>query len=322
MNAHSVVELVTPATRAVNGGFREDVLQGLRRHPKCIPCKYLYDETGSRLFEQICELEEYYPTRTENGILRRHIGDIVALCGQNCLLVELGSGSSSKTRLLLDYLPAPAAYIPIDIAQEQLDAAANALAERYPGLEILPICADYHDALHLPKPRRNQRRTVLFFPGSTIGNLEPTEAGQFLHRLRRMTKTGDALLIGVDLRKARTLLEPAYNDSRGVTASFNLNLLCRINRELGANFDLEGFKHQAIYNAVQSRVEMHLVSLHPQTVTMGGQDFPFQAEEMIVTEHSYKYSIADFSRIAERAGYTVREYWCDPRKWFGVFFLI
>jgi dimethylhistidine N-methyltransferase len=301
--------------------FYADVVRGLNRRPKTLPCKYFYDAAGSALFEKICGLEEYYLTRTERGILEQRLQEIRRLCGPNCILVELGSGSSSKTRLLLDQLDHPAAYVPIDIAIDQLEAASRELRLEYPNLEVLPICADYHLPLEIPRPSRPANRTVIFFPGSTIGNLEPEAAGEFLRRLGSMIECGDGLLIGVDLQKSLDILEAAYNDRQGVTAAFNLNLLCRINRELGASFHEPRFQHRAIFNSAHSRIEMHLVSLGDQQVRLNGYKLPFSPSEFIVTEHSYKYSIPWFSTLAARAGFKSVQVWTDARHWFGVWYL-
>lgn len=301
--------------------FREAVLRGLSRRPKTLPCKFLYDEEGARLFDEICELEEYYPTRTEVGILEENIDEICACCGSDCLLVELGSGSSTKTRLLLDHLRDPAAYMPIDISREQLLSTAQRLAEDYASVEILPVCADFTRPPRLPSPARRARRMVLFFPGSTIGNFEPAEAISFLGRLAALCRPQDGLLIGVDLHKPRAVLERAYNDARGVTAAFNLNLLHRINRELEGGFDVDAFRHRAIYDERQRRIEMHLVSLMRQRVGLCGREFTFHPLEHIVTEYSHKYTVDGFADAAQTVGLTIRHAWTDPREWFAVLYL-
>lgn len=301
--------------------FRTEFLAGLRQRPRRLPCKFFYDERGSRLFDRICELPEYYPTRTELAILsaeRRAIGE---LCGPHCLLVELGSGSSTKTRLLLDELDRPAGYVPIDISKPHLQQAALALAESYPQLEIMPVCADYLQPIALPRPHVTPERTTIFFPGSTIGNFEPAEAADFLRHVGTWCRPGDLLLIGVDLEKEREVLEAAYNDASGSTAAFNRNLLLRANEELGADFALEHFQHDAVYRQEEGRIEMHLVSTRRQVVTVAGHRFTFAEGERIVTEYSYKYRPIDFVRLAWEAGWHVRERWTDPRRWFGVFAL-
>ncbi len=301
--------------------FRGEVLRGLCRTPKKLPCKFFYDAAGAALFERICELEEYYPTRTETEILARHLDELCALCGEECLLVELGSGNSSKTRRLLDHLRAPAGYVPIDISQAQLVQTARALQEDYPWLEVLPVCADYQHRLGWPSPAAPPRHTVVFFPGSTIGNFEPDEAADFLQRLAGLCAPGDHLLVGADLHKDVCRLEAAYNDAAGVTAAFNLNLLRRINRELEADFDLRRFRHRAIYNQSFRRIEMHLVSLRRQSVRLGPTRIAFGEGEAITTEYSYKYTVPGFGRLARRAGLEVERVWTDPRQFFGMFYL-
>lgn len=311
-----LVDLKPPPAR-----FREEVIAGLRRTPKAIPCKFFYDAQGAALFEAICALPEYYPTRTEMGILQDHLPEITARLGPGCLLIEYGSGNSAKTRLLLDHLPAPAGYIPIDISREQLAASAADLAMAYPALEVLPVCADYTQPFDLPPWPRPVGRRVVFYPGSTIGNFRPAEAEAFLAGIARVCGRGGGLLIGVDLRKDRPTLERAYNDAAGVTAAFNLNLLARINRELGGDFDLDAFAHRAPYNAAAGRIEMHLVSRRAQVAHIGAEAFHFEAGEAITTEYSYKYELESFSAMARRAGFAVRAVWTDPRQWFGVQYL-
>lgn len=301
--------------------FRDEVLRGLTRQPKALPPKYFYDDLGARLFEQICELPEYYPTRTETAILQGNIDEIASMLGRGCLLVEFGSGAGTKIRILLDHLDSPAAYVPIDVAKTQLVETAAVLAEAYPGLDVLPVCADYMGELELPSPERPVARIAGFFPGSTIGNLEPDDASAFLRQVARLCGRDGALLIGVDLQKDRAILEPAYNDASGVTAAFNLNVLRHINRELGADFDLDAFRHHAFYDTTNGRIEMRLVSLRPQTVTVAGTTIPFAEGEYITTEYSYKYSLEGFRETAERSGFSVERVWMDPRKLFSVQFL-
>ena len=311
-----------PALRDVaRERFRRDVLAGLSRPRKTLLCKYLYDERGSALFERICELDEYYPTRTELAILEAHAGEMAERLGAQCLLVEYGSGSSRKTRLLLDRLRDPVAYVPIDISSDALGASARALAAAYPALEELPVCADYTEALELPRPARSAARRGVFFPGSTIGNFTPPEAQRFLGRMARVAGPRGGLLIGVDLRKDRGRLEPAYDDALGVTAAFNKNLLERINRELGADFDVDRFRHRAYWNAPAGRVEMHLVSEIEQSVGLVGSRFHFEAGEAIHTENSYKYELDQFAALASRVGLSVRRVWTDPDALFSVQFL-
>jgi dimethylhistidine N-methyltransferase len=301
--------------------FQKEFLAGLRRRPKTLPCKFFYDARGSALFEQICRLDEYYPTRTETRIMRENIREIAALCGPRCLLIELGSGSSSKTRLLLEHLPELAAYVPVDISAPALRQAASALRDEF-AIEILPLCADYNRPVELPDSIALPERKVIFFPGSTIGNFHPGEACDFLRRIAGWCAPGDGLLIGVDLEKDRTVLERAYNDARGVTAAFNLNLLHRANRELGANFDLRQFRHRAMYNEDEGRIEMHLISACVQTPEVSGIPVCFEREERILTEFSYKDRGGRFQRLAEEAGWRAVKAWRDARDWFSVHFFV
>lgn len=300
--------------------FLADVLDGLSRPCKALPCKYFYDREGSALFDAICELEEYYPTRTETAILRRHAAGIAALAGPRTAVVELGSGSSVKVRLLLDALEAPAAYVPVDISREHLLAAAARLAADYPGLTVVPVAADYVQGFPLP-PVAPPERTLAFFPGSTIGNFDPFDAAAFLGRLARRLGRGGRLLVGVDLKKRREVLEAAYDDARGVTAAFNLNLLARINRELGGSFDLDGFAHRAFYDADLGRIEMHLVSCRAQTASVAGRRFRFAEGESIHTENSWKYTLPEFAQLAAGAGWTTVRSWTDEGALFGVLWL-
>jgi dimethylhistidine N-methyltransferase len=301
---------------------RADVLGGLTKRAKTLPAKLFYDARGSQLFDQICELEEYYPTRTEVGILSQYVGEMVALTGPRARLVELGSGSSLKTHILLDHLEAPSAYVPIDISKTALLEASLTIAEKYADLDVLAVCADYTQRFELPEPRQPARRTVAFFPGSTIGNLERHEALAFLRRSAGWGGRGGGLLIGVDLKKDRPTLEAAYNDREGVTAAFNLNLLHRINRELGADFDPAAFEHRAIYDEPQGRIEMRLISRRPQTVAVDGQQIAFDEGEWITTEYSHKYSVPDFQRLAAVAGFAVERVWTDARQMFSVQHLV
>jgi len=301
--------------------FCSEVLLGLSRPHKTLPCKYFYDARGSALFEEICELEEYYPTRTELAILEAHAGEMAERLGRRCLLVEYGSGSSRKTRLLLDRMQEPAAYVPIDISDAALGASARALAKAYPGLEVLALCADYTQPIEVPRPARPAARRGVFFPGSTIGNFTPPEAQRFLARMARVAGPGGGVLIGVDLRKERAVLEAAYDDALGVTAAFNKNLLARINSELGADFDLARFRHRALWNDAAGRVEMHLVSERAQSVRVAGQRIDFAAGESIHTENSYKYELGQFAALAAQAGLAVRRVWTDSGARFSVQYL-
>lgn len=302
--------------------FEQAVLRGLSHKPRAIPAKYLYDAQGSALFDAICTLPEYYLTRTETGILRQHAGEIAALAGPGCVLVEFGSGSSVKSRLLIEALPDLAAYVPIDISRQHLDATALRLKNDYPWLSVEPVCADYMALTALPAGRATgTRRHLGFFPGSTIGNLEPEEASAFLRRARALLGPDGCLVLGVDLKKDPQRLHDAYNDSAGVTAAFTLNLLRRMNRELGADFDLGGFEHEAFYNAAEGRIEIYLKSLRPQTVRVGGTTFSFGAGERIHTEYSYKYEDAEIAALARGAGFAIARTWTDPARLFAVCFL-
>jgi dimethylhistidine N-methyltransferase len=304
--------------RAPKTPFLTDVLAGLSRFPKEIPCKYFYDERGSALFDDICALPEYYPTRTEIAIMRRHAGEMADALGQACLLVELGSGSSVKTPILLERLQRPAGYVPVDISREHLYASANALLRRFPELDITPVWADFTEQFELPQAKCDVRRTVVYFPGSTIGNFTPNEAVKLMNGIARLVGIGGALLIGVDLRKAAHLVEPAYNDSAGVTAAFNLNVLARINRELDGNFDLRSFVHCAFFDDVHGRIEMHLVSKKRQVIRIGQVTISFVEGESIRTEYSYKYCPEHFAHLARQAGFEVRQVWMDDNRLFSV----
>ena len=300
--------------------FREDVVAGLSRPQKTIPPKYFYDARGSRLFEAICRLKEYYPTRSELALTRRHLAAVARFAGGGCELIEYGSGASIKTRLLLRRLR-PARYVPVDISAPALRAAASRLGREFPWLETLAVAGDFSRPLQLPPARRGARR-VAYFPGSTIGNLTPREAQQFLRRTRRRLGAGGAMLVGVDLKKDANVLHAAYNDAKGVTAAFNMNLLARINRELRGNFNLRRFRHYAFYNAALGRIEMHLVSLAPQTVRVGNRRFAFEAGESIHTENSYKYSVDGFRALAASAGFRAKQVWLDPQGRFALHGLV
>jgi dimethylhistidine N-methyltransferase len=301
--------------------MRAEIIDGLSRPNKAIPPKYFYDDRGSRLFEAICDQPEYYPTRTELELMRRHGREMAQALGSDCLLIEYGSGSGRKTRLLIDALR-PAAYVPIDIAAEQLEASAAQFAAAYPALEVIAVCADYSRPLELPLNGTRAARRAIYFPGSTIGNLNRTEAAAFLRNAARLAGAGGAMLVGVDLKKDEGLLNAAYNDGRGVTAAFNLNLLERINRELGADFDPGAFRHHAFYNVAAGRVEMHLVSLRAQRVTIGGQSFAFDDGETIHTENSCKYTVDEFRQLARASGFEPRQVWTDANDWFSVHYLV
>jgi dimethylhistidine N-methyltransferase len=300
--------------------FYQEVLQGLQKPRKELPSKYFYDETGSRLFDLICELDEYYVTRTEWKIMQAFLDDIVDVLGPQCMLIEYGSGSSKKTRMLLHALPELAAYIPIDISKKHLQHTATALAKAYPALEIIPICADYTRPFRLPVPARPVKRRVAYYPGSTIGNFEPEAACHFLRNIANTCHDG-GLLIGVDLKKDCTVLHNAYNDRSGVTAQFNLHLLERINQELHANFQLDQFAHYAFYNPTPGRIEMHLVSSKSQHVSIGNTVIPIKQGESVWTESSYKYTLEEFGQLATRAGLKVERVWLDEDALFSIQYL-
>ena len=299
--------------------FRAAVLDGLAQHRKRLPCKFFYDAEGSRLFDAICDLPEYYPTRTECRVLDARARDIAELLGRRVRLVEFGSGAGYKVRLLLRTLVEPAAYVPVDISRSQLLSAATSLARDFPALHIAPVCADYTQPFSLPlSTQKVALATAGFFPGSTIGNFNPEQAWAFLAQARRMLGRGAWMIVGVDVHKDSAVLNAAYNDAAGVTAAFNLNLLRRINRELDGTFDLAAFRHHAFYNEAERRIEMHLISLRDQTVHVGDKAFAFVAGETIHTEDSYKYDIADFQRLATGAGFEPVAAWTDPEALFAI----
>jgi len=296
-----------------------EVLEGLAAKPKALPPKLFYDYRGAQLFELICELPEYYLTRTEIAILERHAREIAALVGDGICLLELGSGAGVKVRLLLEHLR-PVIYVPIDISRQQLHASAAAVAADYDWLEVHPVCADYCRPLELDFFPVGARRLV-FFPGSTLGNFEPDEAAGFLENLQSLVGKDDSLLVSIDLKKDVRRIEAAYDDSAGITAAFNLNILTRLRRELDADVDPQGFRHQAFYNRHVGRIEMHLISRRSQTVVVDGQEFSFDEGETIHTENSYKYSVEEFQNLARRAGYRPQRVWVDPEALFSVHFL-
>ncbi len=298
--------------------FRADVIEGLSASRKTLPCRWLYDDRGSELFEQITKLPEYYPTRTETGILKARAEEIAAFCGERAVVIEYGAGAGVKTEILLGALTNPALYVPLDIAGDFLAASAARIERRFPYLEIRPLVADFTDDFELPADLPKLPPRVGFFPGSTIGNLAPPDAADFLRRVRGHVGEDGRAVVGVDLKKELSVLLRAYDDDAGVTAEFNKNLLRRINRELDGNFDLEGFAHEARWNARNSAVEMHLVSLKRQSATACGRRFSFALGETIHTENSRKYSLEAFRRLAERAGWRVEQVWTDPDRLFAV----
>jgi len=297
--------------------FSTDVLQGLQHQQKMIPPKYFYDQRGSQLFDAICELPEYYPTRTELGILQDNAQEIAECIGPECLLVEPGSGSSYKVRTLLDTMQ-PQAYIPMDISKTHLIEAASKLSGDYPWLEVHASCIDFTEKLHLPDELPEVDKKVAFFPGSSIGNFEPSDAVHFLTDMAEMVEQDGGLLIGVDLKKDKTILDAAYNDASDITADFNLNLLNRINEELQGEFDLSKFEHHAFYNEARGRIEMHLISTVAQEVTVDNTAIQFSKGESIHTENSYKYSIAEFQALASKAGFTADRVWTDEDALFSL----
>jgi len=305
---------------ATKENFRDEVLDGLSKSPRQLPYKFFYDQRGAQLFQEICDLPEYYITRTEIEILRLHGADMAKALGPQVELIGLGTGAGTKTRILLEELHNPAVYVPIDISNEQLEKSSARFREMFPTLQVLPVCVDYLEPFELPLPRRLSSRSVIYFPGSTIGNFEPEIASEFLARLVDVAGDGGGLLIGVDLQKDRDVLERAYNDAAGVTAQFNKNLLVRINRELEADFDLNRWQHHAIYSPSEGRIEIYLISDNEQTVHIGAREFQFRAGEEILTEYSYKHTIAGFIELARQAGFHFEQVWTDDARWFGVFY--
>lgn len=299
----------------------QEVVEGLGGDQKTLPPKLFYDERGSELFARICELPEYYPTRTEARIMREHAPEMARAIGPAAMLIEYGSGTADKTRILLDHLDSPAAYVPIDISCEHLMESSAAIAARYTGLSVLPVCADYDQPFEIPVPAVPVSKRVVYFPGSTIGNFHPPDAEAFLRRMACRAGPQGALLIGVDLKKDSSVLHDAYNDSQGVTAAFNLNVLARLNREIGSDFDLDRFAHRAFYNDVDGRIEMHLVSLADQRVSIGGEPVAFRKGETIWTESSYKYTVDEFARLASWAGLSLEQVWTDDDDLFSVHYL-
>ena len=323
MTAHPLTAL-QPASAAppATSDLLSDVIAGLSSDPRALPCKYFYDERGAALFQKICELPEYYVTRTELDILSRHHAEIASQIGPNVELIGLGTGAGTKTRILIKALEKPAAYIPVDISEKQLRKSTASFQKIFPKLEILPVCADYLQPVVLPSPRHKPARNVVYFPGSTIGNFEPNEALEFLRRIANVSGRGGGLLIGVDLQKDQNVIEAAYNDKDGVTAQFNLNLLEHINRETGANFDLSRWQHRAIYNSKAGRIEMYLISATDQTVHIGDREFRFRSGEKILTEHSYKHTPEGFIALAGQAGFDFAKFWTDDARLFGVFYFV
>lgn len=319
--ANGLQSVPTPATSADPlAGFRQDVLAGLGAMPKVLSPKYFYDARGSRLFEDICCLPEYYPTRAEAGLLQRIAPQLAALIPEGAALVEFGSGASEKTRLLLDAAPQLGAYVPVDISEDALERASGALRLSYPRLDVVPLTGDFTQPLNLPSAARERPR-VGFFPGSTLGNFCEDDAIAFLRAARQSLGRNACFIVGVDMLKPVPQLEAAYNDRQGVTAEFNKNLLARINRELGADFDLNAFDHQAHWNPEHERIEMHLIARTPQRVTLAGRTFTFAEGESLHSENSHKFSVARLSELAARAGWKVCEHWLSEAPQVGMFCL-
>ncbi len=301
--------------------FEIEVLRGLRHRPKQIPCKYFYDQRGSQLFDRICDLPEYYPMRTEQAIMDRYVDEMVEQIGPGVMLVEYGSGSSIKTRRLLEHLKDPVAYVPVDISREHLMESAQRISEEYPKIEVLPVCADFTTEFQLPESQREPTHVAVYFPGSTIGNFVPERAEEMLAKIAPLCGQGGGLLIGVDLQKDTTVLERAYNDSQGVTAEFNLNLLHRIRTEFDTDLEPGDFRHHAFYNADKHRIEIYIRSAHDQNVRIGSEQFHFNEGELIHTEYSHKYTIEGFAQTALKAGLQLRKSWTDEREYFAVMHL-
>jgi dimethylhistidine N-methyltransferase len=293
-----------------------EILNGLSAPQKRLPPKLFYDERGSQLFDAICDLPEYYIPRTEQSIMQQNIGAICRALGPQVRLVELGSGSSVKTRLLLDHLERPH-YIPVDISHQHLQRTAAALRQAYPDLPVQPVTADFSTDFQLPETD-GAARTVVYFPGSTLGNFEPRQARALLRRIRGMVGRGGGLLLGVDLRKDTAVLEAAYNDAAGVTAAFNLNMLQRLNREFDADFELSAFRHRAHYDGLRGRIEMHLISDSRQSFSIFGQRFLLRPGETLHTENSYKHSLTGLSRLAAATGFDIVAGWTDHLQYFAV----
>lgn len=301
--------------------MRDDVLRGLAQDPKTLPSQYLYDERGARLFESICETEEYYLTRTEIAILKQNMGAIVDRIGPGALIIEPGSGSGTKTQLLLENLEEPAGFVPIDMAKQQLAKVAAHVDQRFPDLDVMPVCADFTDGYDVPPCENAVRKRVAYFPGSTIGNFTPPVAVGVLQHMAKVCDDDGGVLIGVDLEKERAILEPAYDDAAGVSSEFALNYLVRLNRELGADFKLGQFGYEAPYNATHGRIEMALVSRCRQVAHIDGAAVSLDAEERVRTEYSYKYSPDEFAALAAQAGLEVTGFWTDPDRLFSVQYL-
>lgn len=300
----------------------DTVRRGLASKPKKLPSRLFYDARGSELFEAICEQPEYYLTRTEIAIMRDHAGDIANTIGPDVRLVEYGSGSGIKTRMLLEHLETPVAYVPVEISRSALMESVAELSTRFPDVAMQPVCADFTQPLRLPVAARSPRRTVIYFPGSTIGNFETKDAIKILRQMRTEMSDGGGVLVGVDLKKDPAEIEAAYNDAAGVTRDFTLNMLVRLNREVGTNFDLDSFEHRARYNVLAGRIETALVSTKRQDVKVGNDTFAFREDEAMQVEYSCKYSLDDFAQMANKAGLSVEQVWMDADERFSVQYLV
>ena len=299
----------------------DEIIDGLSQSEKMISPKFFYDERGSQLFDEITRLPEYYPTETELGIMRTHIDEIAGLVGTHASLIEFGSGSSLKTRVLLENMNDLAAYVPVDISEDHLLGSALQIRSEFPGLEVLPVVADFTQPFELPSPAIMPVRNVVYFPGSTIGNFTHEAANELLRVMHQEAGEGGALLIGVDLQKDPDIIRRAYNDSAGVTAKFNLNVLRHLNREFDTDFDLDAFEHSAEYNEEEGRVEVRLVSDQDQEVTVGDTAFSIDKDEAILTEYSHKYTLESFAAMAAEAGFRVAHVWMDAERLFSVQYL-
>lgn len=299
----------------------DEIIDGLSQSEKMISPKFFYDERGSQLFDEITRLPEYYPTETELGIMRTHVDEIAGLVGKHASLIEFGSGSSLKTRILLQHMNDLAAYVPVDISEDHLLSSALQIRSEFPGLEVLPVVADFTQSFDLPSPAIMPVRNVVYFPGSTIGNFTHEAAHELLRVMHQEAGEGGALLIGVDLQKDPDIIRRAYNDSAGVTAKFNLNVLRHLNREFATDFDLDAFEHSAEYNEEEGRVEVRLVSDQDQEVTVGDTAFSIDKDEAILTEYSHKYTLESFAAMAAEAGFRVARVWMDAERLFSVQYL-
>ncbi len=307
---------------AAENKFFNDVVDGLSQINKSLPCKYFYDERGSQLFDEICELDEYYLTRTEQIIMDQYAEEMAAQLGERVMLVEFGSGSSTKTQILLEHLLDPSAYVPLDISEDHLLKTAASLRLKFPRIEILPVVADFTRGFALPVPQTPASHAAVYFPGSTIGNFETKAAQDLLMNIADLLGPEGGLLVGIDLKKDPDIIHAAYNDASRVTDEFNLNILRRINNELGSDFDLDCFAHSAIYNPAEGRVEISLVSQCEQTVQLEDHTFHFVKGEEIFTEYSHKYSVDEFAQMAATAGFSLHKHWTDHENLFAVLHLV